>query len=201
MSWIYSKIVKDHFFHPKNFVIGNKPKWKFNGVGLIGSPACGDVMKLWIYVDSKTKKIKKAGWQTFGCASAIASTSILSVMLTEKGGMKLSKALKIAPLDILNRLGGLPARKIHCSVLGDKALREAIDDYFRKTKQLRKSIDGARIIDPITKTTDKDIEEAVLSGAKTLNQVQEKLKVGIGNKGISSQVEELIGFYRKKHRI
>ncbi len=112
-TWLYSKTVKEHFFHPKNFIRGKKPSWKYNGVGMIGSPACGDVMKFWLYINKKTKRIKKVGWQTFGCASAIASTSMLSVMLTEKEGINLTKALKITPQDILKRLGGLPSHKIH----------------------------------------------------------------------------------------
>jgi NifU-like protein involved in Fe-S cluster formation len=94
---------------------------------------CGDVMKLWIWIEKD--RIKKCKWQTFGCASAIASTSMLSVMVTEKGGMKISDAKKITAKDILKRLGGLPAIKIHCSVLGDQALRAAINDYESKKKQ------------------------------------------------------------------
>ncbi|MDP2860982.1 MAG: iron-sulfur cluster assembly scaffold protein [bacterium] len=135
-DWVYSDIVRDHFFRPKNLIHGRKPSWKFNGVGQVGSPACGDVMKIWIFVDSVSQKIKKCGWQTFGCASAIGSTSVLSVMVTENGGAKLEEALKIKPQDIIKRLGGLPAIKIHCSVLGDQALKKAIEDYKRSLKGL-----------------------------------------------------------------
>lgn len=131
MSWLYSDTVKEHFFNPKNIVCGREPEWEFNGVGEMGSAACGDVMRMWIYVEPKTRKIKKCGWQTFGCASAIASTSVLSEMVTEKGGMVLEKAIKITPQDIIARLGGLPAIKIHCSVLGDQALRKAIENFER----------------------------------------------------------------------
>lgn len=132
-KWLYSKTVKNHFLHPKNYVVNGKPNFKYNGVGMVGSPACGDMMKIWIYIDPKTKRIKKCGWQTFGCASAIASTSMISVMVTEKGGMLIDKALKLSQKDILKRLGGLPDRKIHCSVLGDQALKSAIEDYFKKS--------------------------------------------------------------------
>lgn len=141
-SWIYSNKVKEHFYCPQNFLqaglpaqAGDEEKYDFNGVGMVGSPTCGDMMKFWIQVDPKTDRIKLCKWQTFGCASAIASTSMLSVMVAEKGGMKVDKALKIKPRDILKRLGGLPLNKIHCSVLGDKALRAALNDYFRKTSQ------------------------------------------------------------------
>jgi len=129
VKWLYSRKVKDHFFHPKNFVKGNKPNFKFNGCGTVGSPACGDVMKFWIYVDKKSQRIKKIGWQTFGCASAIASTSVLSEMVIKNGGIKISDALKITPQHIIKKLGWLPNIKIHCSVLGNQALKKAIKNY------------------------------------------------------------------------
>lgn len=135
-SWVYSNKVKEHFYRPQNFLqAGDEEKYDFNGVGMVGSPACGDMMKFWIKVDAKTDRIKLCKWQTFGCASAIASTSMLSVMVTEKSGMKVDSVLEIKPLDILKRLGGLPSNKIHCSVLGDKALRAALNDYFKKSGQ------------------------------------------------------------------
>lgn len=132
-SWVYSDQVKKHFFHPVKFMRQEEEK-KFvaDGVGTVGSAACGDMMKFWIKVDKKLDKIIDVRWQTFGCASAIASTSALAEMLCENGGMKVDQAIKITPQDILNRLGGLPAIKVHCSVLGDQALRAAIDDYFKR---------------------------------------------------------------------
>ncbi|MDP3244058.1 MAG: iron-sulfur cluster assembly scaffold protein [bacterium] len=199
-GWIYSPKVKEHFFHPKNFSLDGKLDFKPNGMGMVGSPACGDVMKMWLYVDPKMEKIKKCAWQTFGCASAIASTSVLSVMLVEKGGMKIDKALRIKPQDILKRLGGLPARKVHCSVLGDKTLRAAVNDYFRKTRQLDRIIpEGARVIDKVLKITDKDIEAAVLEGARTLVQVQQKTKVGLGDPSCLPEAKELTRFYVEKY--
>ena len=92
---------------------------------------CGDVMKMYIKVDKKNNTIKECKWRTFGCASAIASTSILSEMVI---GLKLEACKKITPQDIVKALGGLPARKIHCSVLGDQALRAAIEDYEKRIK-------------------------------------------------------------------
>ena len=199
-GWLYSKIVKEHFFHPRNFVAKGKPKFKYNGQGLVGSPACGDMMRFWIYVEPKTEKIKKCGWQTFGCASAIASTSVLSAMATEKGGMTVAKALKLRPRDILKRLGGLPSRKVHCSVLGDKALRAAVNDYFRRTGQIGRIVtEGERVIDPQTKTTEKDIAEAVLEGCDTVEKLQKKFKIGIGNPEIIPHLEKLLHFYREKY--
>ena len=131
-KWAYSNIVKDHFFNPKN-LLQDKEKFISNGQGEVGSSICGDVMKIWIKV--KNNKIIACRWKTFGCASAVASTSMLSVMITEKGGMSLEKARKITPRDIVKRLKGLPKNKIHCSVLSDQALRKAIDNYLEKKSQ------------------------------------------------------------------
>jgi len=133
IGWLYTDKVKDHFFHPRNIFHTNEEAEKYakiaDGVGQVGSPACGDVMKMFIKVDKKNNTIKECKWQTFGCASAIASTSVLSEMVV---GMKLEQAKKLTPADIVKELGGLPARKIHCSVLGDQALRAAIEDYEKK---------------------------------------------------------------------
>lgn len=133
-AWFYSEIVKEHFFSPRNFLPANPEEGEYDGVGEVGSPACGDKMHVWIKVDPKTEKITACKWRTFGCASAIAATSVMSEMVMENGGMTLSEAKKIKPQDIVKRLGGLPARKIHCSVLGDQALRAAIEDHYNKTK-------------------------------------------------------------------
>jgi len=200
-GWLYSDIVKDHFFNPRNFMhYGEEEKFKYNGLGRVGSPACGDEMVLWILVDKKTEKIKDCRWRTFGCGSAIASTSVLSEMIKERGGMNVDKALKIRPQDILERLGGLPDRKIHCSVLGDKALQAAVNDYFRNTKQHDRVVTaGAKIIDADLHVTDKDIEEAVLEGAQTLEALQKRLKVGVFNKASIPAIEELLRFYQEKY--
>ncbi|MFH1947546.1 MAG: iron-sulfur cluster assembly scaffold protein [Candidatus Magasanikbacteria bacterium] len=134
-TWLYSDIVKDHFFNPKNLMPqGEEDNFEADGVGRVGSPACGDEMVIWIKVDPKGKKITDCKWQTFGCGSAIASTSMLSEMVLENNGMTIEDALKITPQDILKRLGGLPPNKIHCSVLGDQALTLAIKDYFYKNR-------------------------------------------------------------------
>ena len=127
-AWLYSDIVKDHFFKPRNLLI-DEANYEADGIGIVGSPACGDMMVVWIKVDEKKKRIKECKWRTFGCASAIASTSMMSVMATEDGGMLLKHARRLTPEAILERLGGLPPQKYHCSVLGHQALREAIEDY------------------------------------------------------------------------
>jgi len=200
-SWFYSDIVKDHFFHPRNFIEdGEIDENRFNAIGKVGSPACGDELRVWMKVDLKTERILEFRWRTFGCGSAIASTSMASVVVTENGGMTLDEARKLKPQDIIDRLGGLPQRKIHCSVLCDKALRDAINDYYRRTEQFDKIIaEASRVIDSVAKVTDHDIEEAVLEGAQTLEQVQQKTKVGIGNPSCLPAVEELIRFYKEKY--
>ena len=197
-EWVYSDQVRKHFFEPQNFT--TQAPTDYDGLGMVGSPACGDMMKVWIKVDPQTERIKDFKWQTFGCASAIASTSMLSVMVTENNGLTVDQAIKITPTDIINRLSGLPDRKIHCSVLGDKALEAAINDYFRRSHQEQRiKNQGSRIIDKKLNITDKDIEQAVKTGAKTLAEVQAKTKVGTGDPSCLPEVEQLIRFYVEKY--
>ncbi len=199
-SWFYSDTVKEHFFDPQNFIKGDVVEADFNAIGKVGSPACGDELRVWMKVNPETEKIEEFKWKTFGCGSAIASTSMASVIVTENGGMTLEESRKIKPQDIMERLGGLPQRKFHCSVLCDKALRDAVNDYYRRVGKFDKIIkEASRIIDPISKVTDSDIEEAVLEGADTLEKVQQKTKVGIGNSDCLPAVEELIRFYTDKY--
>jgi len=199
-SWFYSDIVKEHFFKPHNFLDHEPEEGEFNAIGKIGSPACGDELRVWLKIDPKTERIKDFKWKTFGCGSAIASTSMTSVMVLENGGMTLEEARKIKPQHIMERLGGLPRRKFHCSVLCDKALRDAINDFYRKNDLFEKiEVESARIIDPVAKVTDRDIEEAVLEGAQTLAEVQQKTKVGVSCPGVLPAVEELIRFYKEKY--
>lgn len=127
-AWLYSDVVKEHFFHPQNLLV-DEANYTADGIGVVGSPACGDMMVVWIKIDDSGERISECKWRTFGCASAIASTSMMSVMATENGGMLLKHAKRLTPEAIMERLGGLPDRKYHCSVLGHQALREAIEDY------------------------------------------------------------------------
>lgn len=129
-GWIYSEQVREHFFSPKN-VLFDESNYRADGIGSVGSPECGDMMLVWIKVDEAGERIKECKWRTFGCASAIAAASMMSVMATENGGMTLEQAQRLKPEQIVERLGGLPDRKFHCSVLGHKALREAVLDYLR----------------------------------------------------------------------
>lgn len=129
-SWVYSQTVKEHFFCPRNVLL-DESEYKADGVGTVGSPECGDVLNVWVKVNKETGRIKECKWRTFGCASAIASASMVSVMATENGGMTLDEARTLKPQQIIERLGGLPDIKFHCSVLGHEALRGAVLDYLK----------------------------------------------------------------------
>ena len=123
----YSEKVLDHFKHPKN--VGTLDKNDLTvGTGLVGAPECGDVMRLQIEVDDATGIIKDAKFKTFGCGSAIASSSLATEWLK---GKSLSDAMKIDNMDIVEELA-LPPVKIHCSVLAEDAIKSAIKDYQSK---------------------------------------------------------------------
>ena len=120
----YSDKVLDHFKNPRN--VGTLDKEQKNvGTGLVGAPECGDVMRLQIEVDETTNIIKDAKFKTFGCGSAIASSSLATEWLK---GKSLDDALKIDNMDIVEELA-LPPVKIHCSVLAEDAIKAAIKDY------------------------------------------------------------------------
>lgn len=123
-DWIYSEKVKDHFMKPRNFLFGDEGQFDFDAVGTVGNPVCGDQMKMYIKVEGD--KIIDVRWKTFGCASAIASTSALSEMVK---GKTMDDALKIDAKAIDDYLGNLPKHKFHCSVLGHEALAKAIEKY------------------------------------------------------------------------
>ena len=128
-SWVYSDIVKDHFLNPRNFLMGDESQFECDAVGIVGNPLCGDQMKMYIKVDKKTDKIADIRWKTYGCASAIASTSALSELAK---GKTLDEALEISAKDIDDYLGTLPKHKFHCSILGHDALKDAIEKYRNK---------------------------------------------------------------------
>jgi len=123
----YSNKVIDHYENPRN--VGSLPKEDPNvGTGLVGAPECGDVMKLQVKVNPETGVIDDAKFKTFGCGSAIASSSLATEWLK---GKTVEQALAIKNTDIVNELS-LPPVKIHCSVLAEDAIKAAISDYKKK---------------------------------------------------------------------
>lgn len=176
-QWAYSEKVKSHFMNPKNILAVTEEEYNADGKGMIGSPACGDMMMVLIKVTGD--RIIDFKWKTFGCASAIASTSALSELILENGGMSLAEAYRITPEEIIAQLGGLPSNKIHCSVLGDKALRAAIDDYFeRESLPNPFSAEPSPTVCTCMNVTEEDIRMEVLEGARTLETIMERTKLG-----------------------
>ena len=130
----YSEKVIEHYEHPRN--VGSLPKEDPNvGTGLVGAPECGDVMKLQVKVNPETGVIDDAKFKTFGCGSAIASSSLATEWLK---GKTVDEALAIKNTDIVNELS-LPPVKIHCSVLAEDAIKAAITDYKKKQGAAGKS--------------------------------------------------------------
>ena len=126
-DWIYTETVKEHFLNPRNFLMGDENQFDYDAVGTVGNPICGDQMRMYIKVEGG--RIADLRWKTYGCASAIASTSALSELAK---GKTLDEALKIDAKMIDDYLGNLPKHKFHCSVLGHEALAAAIKDYRQK---------------------------------------------------------------------
>jgi nitrogen fixation NifU-like protein len=126
----YSEKVMDHFNNPRN--MGEIPD--ADGIGLVGNPICGDVMKIMIKVNKETEVIEDIKFKTFGCGAAIATSSMVTEMIKGKG-IKLDDALKISNKQVANALDGLPPQKLHCSVLAEDGLRAAIEDYRKKNKK------------------------------------------------------------------
>lgn len=120
---MYSKKVMEHFRHPRNMGEMKDP----DGIGQAGNPICGDVMT--IYIKVKDGRIVDIKFQTFGCAAAIATSSMITELAK---GMSLEEAMKITRADVADELGGLPPIKMHCSNLAAEALHKAIEDYRRK---------------------------------------------------------------------
>lgn len=196
-KWVYTDTVKDHFINPRNIWDENE-EFEYDGVGEVGSLACGDQMRVGIKV--KDDIIVDIRWLTFGCASAIASTSMMSEMVK---GMSLKEAYNITPHMITSALGGLPEHKFHCSVLGDKALRAAIDNYLElsgKDNPFKKNV--ARIVCECKGVTDVQIEDLVKTDqAKTYDDLVRLTGCGTGcgkcqNK-IKDMLDELLHIYAK----
>ncbi len=123
---MYNDKVMDHFFHPRNVGDIENP----DGVGQVGNPVCGDVMRIAIKV--KDDKIEDIKFKTFGCGAAIATSSMVTELVK---GLPLDEAMKVSNKVVAEALGGLPTPKLHCSNLAADALHEAIEDYKKKQSQ------------------------------------------------------------------
>lgn len=185
--WNYTDKVKEHFLNPKNTgKIENA-----DAVAEVGNISCGDALKLYLKIDDKTKKITDAKFQTFGCASAIASSSVLTELII---GKTIDEAKNITNEDIANYLGGLPPEKMHCSVMGMEALQEALNNYqgIRKTDE---ELEGT-IICKCFGVTDKKIERVIKeNNLKTVEDVTHYTKAGGACGACKNQIQEIINKY------
>jgi len=186
-DWLYSDTVKEHFTNPQNVLLENEADFAYDAKGQTGNIKCGDQMLMLLKI--KDDVITDVRWKTYGCASAIASTSMLSETIR---GMKIEDAYKIKPEDLVAKLGGLPSFKIHCSVLGDKALRAAIDNYLEKTGRPGIFVEETIVICHCLDITDKDIETAFQNGARKWEQLQQATKIGTVCGSCREKAEELL---------
>ncbi len=182
--WDYNEKVMEYFLNPKNAGEIENP----DGMGEEGSLACGDALKLTFKLD-KEGRIADAKFKTFGCASAIASASIMTEMII---GLTLDEASKITNKDIVDKLGGLPEQKMHCSVMGMEALQAAIANYHSGKGKPAKKIEG-KIVCTCFGVTDKEIEKVVLeNNLDSVEQVTNYCKAGGGCGSCRGEIQMII---------
>ena len=170
--WNYSKKVQDYFVHPHNA----GPLADANAIGEGGSIACGDALKLYLKINDQGV-IEKASFETFGCASAIASSSVLTDMVI---GMKVDDALKITNADIAKALDGLPREKMHCSVMGQEALEAAIRQW-KGEPAMPRTQEECKLVCKCFNVTDQTIIRAIRENhLKTVDDVTAFTKAGGG---------------------
>ena len=181
--WEYTDKLKDHFFNPRNVGEVESP----DGIGEVGSLACGDALKLTFKLD-KDGKITDAKFKTFGCASAIATSSVLTELIK---GLTLEEAMKVTNKDIADYLGGLPEQKMHCSVMGREALEAAIENYQGGGTE-KHEIEG-NVICTCFGVTDKEIERVIReNNLTTVEDVTNYCKAGGGCGGCQGEIEKMI---------
>jgi NifU-like protein len=188
--WDYTEKVKEYFENPKNIGEVENP----DGVGEVGSLACGDALRLTFKLD-ENQRIREAKFQTFGCASAIASSSALTELIK---GKTLEEAEKLTNKDIAAFLGGLPKEKMHCSVLGEQALSAAIANY--RGQIIPKQQEG-EIVCECFGVTDKEIERVIRENAlKTREEVTNYTKAGGGCESCHDKIEALLARVLREER-
>jgi NifU-like protein len=185
--WEYTDKVRDHFINPRNVGVVDDP----DGVGEVGSLACGDALKLTFKLDTE-QRISDARFQTFGCASAIASSSALTEMIK---GLTLDEAADVTNDDIAQYLGGLPKEKMHCSVMGRDALEKAIAHYRGQAVPKKEG----EIVCECFGITDLEIRRAAQENhLKTIEDVTDYVKAGGGCGNCHERIGEIIAEVRGK---
>ncbi|HCX61087.1 MAG TPA: Fe-S cluster assembly scaffold protein NifU [Clostridiales bacterium] len=135
---MYTEVVMDHFRNPRN--VGSMEN--ADGVGQVGNPKCGDIMKIYLKINDET--IEDVKFETFGCGSAIASSSMATELIK---GKSINEAVELTNKAVVEALGGLPPVKIHCSVLAEQAVKSALYDYAQKTGKVIKGLENYEPID------------------------------------------------------
>ncbi|MHC4266700.1 MAG: Fe-S cluster assembly protein NifU [Planctomycetota bacterium] len=181
--WDYTDKVRDHFFNPHNVGEVENP----DGIGEVGSLACGDALRLTFKLDEEGR-ITDAKFKTFGCASAIATSSVLTELIK---GMTLEEAAKVTNKDIADYLGGLPEQKMHCSVMGREALEAAIENY-RSGGTKKHELEG-KVVCTCFGVTESEVERVIQENdLTTVEDVTNYCKAGGGCGGCKGEIEKII---------
>lgn len=184
--WDYTDKVMDHFRHPRNVgVIENA-----DGTGQVGSLVCGDALRLTLRINKETEVIEDAKFETFGCASAIASSSVLTEMIK---GKTIAEASKITNQDIAGELGSLPAEKMHCSVMGMEALEAAVKSYRQGGKPVVFEQESEKIVCHCFNVSEETIIKAIRANhLKTVEEVTFYTKAGGGCGRCKGEIQKIL---------